>query len=205
MTILQNAEEPSTPPEVEQEPERVVPNNEITENNVLQHRTVQVQGLPLDWTRLGVNTTNDENGEGTEQQPQPIVLRYPSDVVDTIGMDETELCIVGTAGQKITAIGNDFSRTVNTEMTSLILRSHIIRKMEGLQFFTNLQLLELYDNQIDTLSNLNDGVNGCPGTTLRTLDMSYNTIRDMQPIEFCPNLTELCMLVCSAHRTLSCW
>ena len=193
MTALQNDEETSNHVQ-EEEPEIVTTNNVIAttaaENDPQQDRTVSVQGLPLDWTRLGVNTT-DENGEGMAQK-QPIVLRYPCDVVDSIDMDETELCIVGTAGQKITAIGNDFSRTVNTEMTSLILRSHIIRKMEGLQYFTKLQLLELYDNQIDALSNLNDGVNGCPGITLRTLDMSYNSIRDMQPIEFCPNLQEIC-------------
>jgi Leucine-rich repeat (LRR) protein len=162
-------------------------------NNEDRAPVVQVQDLPLDWTRLGgINTSNNADGEGGSATEHPIVLRYPSDVVDNIDMEETELCIVGTAGQKITVIGNDFSRTVNTEMKSLILRSHIIRKMEGLQYFTNLQLLELYDNQIETLSNLNEGVNGCPGTTLRTLDMSYNSIRDMQPIEFCPNLLELC-------------
>ena len=203
MTALQNAEDPST-----EEPVTTVGMNDnhthidiatATENNAPQQqpRVVQVQGLPLDWTQLGVNNNNnttDTNGtdQQQQQQQQPMVLRYPSDVVDHIGMDETELCIVGTAGQKITVMGNDFSRTVNTEMTSLILRSHSIRKMEGLQYFTKLQLLELYDNQIDTLCNLNDGINGGPGMTLRTLDMSYNSIRDMQPIEFCPNLQELC-------------
>lgn len=191
MTALNNTEDAST-----EEEARVIVTNAANAISQQQQQPqpqqrVQVQGLPLDWTQLGVNTTGD-NGEGTDQH-QPIVLRYPSDVVDSITMEETELCIVGTAGQKITAIGNDFSRTVNTEMTSLILRSHIIRKMEGLQYFTNLELLELYDNQIDALSNLNDGINGCPGMTLRTLDMSYNSIRDMQPVEYCPNLQELCM------------
>ena len=165
--------------------------NATTTEHDSPRQRVQVQGLPLDWTQLGVNTTSGDDNNNSGDHP-PIVLRFPSDVVD-IPMEETELCIVGTAGQKITVIGNDFSRTVNTEMTSLILRSHIIRKMEGLQYFTKLDLLELYDNQIDTLGNLNDGVNGSPGaTTLRVLDMSYNSIRDMQPVQFCPHLQELC-------------
>lgn len=32
---------------------------------------------------------------------------------------------------------------------------------------------------------------GPPGVTLKILDMSYNSIRDMAPVAFCPNLTEL--------------
>jgi hypothetical protein len=143
-------------------------------------RSVQLQGLPLDWTQLGSSSDN-----------LPTVIRYPSDVAE-ISSEETELCIVGTAGQKITFIGNDFSRTVNEEMQSLILRSHLIRKIEGLQYFTNLQLLELYDNQVEALTGLDSGPNGCPGSTLRVLDMSYNEIRDMEPVSLCPNLRELC-------------
>ena len=143
-------------------------------------QTVRVdEALPLDWTRLG-------NPEGA---PQPI--RYPADVAEILP-EETDVCIVGTAGQKITCIGKEFSRTINASMESLILRSHLIKKLEGLQCFTNLQLLELYDNQVDALTGLDEGPNGCPGSTLRVLDMSYNSIRDMQPVSFCPNLQELC-------------
>ena len=64
--------------------------------------------------------------------------------------------------------------------------------MEGLEGMKHLELLELYDNMVDELRNLNDGENGAPGRTLTVLDMSYNVIRDMKPVEFCPNLTELC-------------
>jgi hypothetical protein len=141
--------------------------------------TVQVQGLPLDWTRLG----NVEGGG--------LPIRYPSDVAEILP-EETDVCIVGTAGQKITVIGKDFSRTLNAQMESVILRSHLIRTIEGLQCFTNLQLLELYDNQVDALTGLDEGPNGCPGSTLRVLDMSYNAIREMQPVALCPNLQELC-------------
>ena len=52
-----------------------------------QHQpTVQVQGLPLDWTRLGVNG-GDNREDGTDQPPPPMVIRYPSDVVESIGME----------------------------------------------------------------------------------------------------------------------
>jgi len=51
--------------------------------------------------------------------------------------------------------------------------------------------LELYDNAIDSLDGLNDGDGGVPCKTLHILDMSYNVIRDMGPVQFCPNLVEL--------------
>jgi hypothetical protein len=65
--------------------------------------------------------------------------------------------------------------------------------MEGIGDLKKLELLELYDNMIDELRELNgnDG-DGLPGVGLRVLDMSYNVIRDMGPVQFCPNLKELC-------------
>lgn len=157
-------------------------------------RVVQVQGLPLEWTQMG-------NNSAAEQQQQP-VIRYPCDVMAMEAMDptDTELCIVGTAGQKITHMGPTFFETTPNpaSLTSLILRSHVIRKIEGLQGFINLELLELYDNQVDSLSTcffpMDDG-GCCPGRTLKILDMSYNSIRDMDPVAFCPNLQELCTLL----------
>merc|ERR1712071_556505 len=50
---------------------------------------------------------------------------------------------------------------------------------------------ELYDNSVKALEDLNSGEDGKPGITLNVLDMSYNVIRDMSPVHFCPNLTEL--------------
>jgi hypothetical protein len=142
-------------------------------------RQVQVQqGLPLDWTHVN-------------HQPRPLPVRYPADVAE-ISPEETELVIVGTAGQKITRIGPDFSETVNPATAQLVLRSHMIRTMEGLERFERLELLELYDNQVDELACLADGEGGAPGRTLRVLDMSYNVIRDMAPVQLCPNLQELC-------------
>lgn len=135
--------------------------------------------LPLDWTQMG------------GQQPAP-AIRYPADVAEILPED-TEICIVGTAGQKITNMGPDFSSTVNPKLTQLILRSHLIRTMEGIDKFTALELLELYDNQVDALKGLDSGEGGLPGITIRTLDMSYNVIREMKPIALCPNLQELCM------------
>lgn len=153
---------------------------------MVEQRTVQVHPLPLDWTQMG-GTLSPPNRATTA------VVRYPSDVAELVP-EETEICIVGTAGQKITALGENFSSALShpEQLTRLILRSHVIRTMEGLQHLTHLELLELYDNQVEALSCLNQGVNGAPGITLRILDMSYNVIRDMEPVAFCPNLQELC-------------
>jgi protein phosphatase 1 regulatory subunit 7 len=107
-------------------------------------------------------------------------------------MDHLE--IVGTSGQKVTRMGSDLS-TRYPNLESLVLRSHLIRTMDGLASFKKLEVLELYDNMIDELRDLNNegekGTDGAPGKLLRVLDISYNVIRDMGPVEFCPNLQEL--------------
>ena len=155
-------------------------NNEAMEER--PHAVVQAPNtdLPLDWTQMGA---------GPQEHPAP-QIRYPADVAEILPED-TEICIVGTAGQKITHMGKDFSATVNPNLTQLVLRSHLIRTMEGLEHFANLELLELYDNQVDGLRCLDNG-EGMPGMTLKTLDMSYNVIREMEPVSLCPNLTVLC-------------
>ena len=157
--------------------------NDTNPNVAVQQ--VQVQGLPLDWTQLGTTPGDD------------LPIRYPNQVAE-IDVNDTELCIVGTAGQKITVMGNNFGSTVNPNLTQLILRSHLIRKMEGLENLDKLQLLELYDNQVEALACLET-----PGKTLKTLDMSYNVIRDMAPVSLCPNLQELCTYVCRIARFCS--
>lgn len=159
-----------------------------TEGSTTSPRATAPEPLPLDWTQLG---------EG-----EALPVRFPADVTD-ITPDEDDICIVGTAGQKITFIGSDFSSTVNENMTSLVLRSHLIHKMEGLQHFKCLDLLELYDNQIPELACLDEGEEGKPGNTLRVLDMSYNVIREMQPVSLCPNLQELCKYRDTLHLTSS--
>ena len=140
----------------------------ITDSNKLN--AVVPPELPLDWTQMAT-------------QPRPV--RLPRDVME-YPEDETELCIVGTAGKKITCMGKDLLQSC-PNLESLILRSHLIIDMEGLDLPDNkLELLELYDNQIQALDDLN-----CVGPNLRVLDMSYNVIRDMMPVSICPNLTEL--------------
>ena len=137
--------------------------------------------LPLEWTQL-----NDNNIS------RPI--RYPSDVMD-FPSDETYLEIIGTAGQKITNMGKDLMKQVSPDITHLILRSHLISKVEGIRGMKSLELLELYDNQVEYLDELDGGENQedeGTGFHLKTLDMSYNVIRDMGPVIYCPNLVELC-------------
>jgi len=96
--------------------------------------------------------------------------------------------LVGTSAQKITHLGPDFSSMLHPQLARLILRSHLIADMRGLSSFQALKLLELYDNQIEDLVGLDSAF----GKTLTVLDMSYNVIRDMSPVHFCSNLTELC-------------
>jgi len=138
--------------------------------------------LPLDWTKLGIGNDNDE-----------IPVRFPHEVAEW-SPEDTEVCIVGTAGQKITVLGDDFANAERTnllELTSLVLRSHLIKEMSGLESLPKLETLELYDNMVHSLDE--DSLKGCGRTTLRILDMSYNAIRSMAPVQYCngETLTEL--------------
>ena len=147
-----------------------------------QKKAATTVDLPLEWTQLN---------DGSNLPP----VRYPSDVMEySNDPEETYLEISGTAGQKITKMGNDLYRTCSPNLTHLIFRSHLITKMEGIKQFRHLELLELYDNQVEYLEELGDDESEeqDAGTTLKTLDMSYNVIRDMDPVRFCPNLVEVC-------------
>lgn len=130
--------------------------------------------FPLEWTQLGVKADD------------AMPLRYPHDVAELLPTD-LDICVVGTAGQKITQIPPDFWKLCNPNLETLVLRSHLISKMQGIEGFTKLELLELYDNQVQALECLE-----VPGPKLRILDMSYNSIRDMSPVGLCGNLQELC-------------
>jgi len=164
-------------------------NDENTESAAL---TATPPEMPIEWTKLGGDTSSNS---------RPI--RYPSDVMEiSADPEETYLEIIGTAGQKITHMGKDLDRLCSPNLTHLIFRSHLITKMEGYSNFQKLELLELYDNSIEALDGLdarNDELTdsggekdvGCVGDTLQTLDMSYNVIRDMNPVKLCPNLVEL--------------
>lgn len=140
-------------------------------------KTVTPPVIPTDWAQMAC----------ADKAP---VIRYPTDVAGPEVWDANEtdtIILVGTSGQKITNLGPDFGTTLNPQLAKLILRSHLLSKMEGLQSFQNLELLELYDNQIEALEGLEPF-----GATLRVLDMSYNVIRDMTPVQTCPHLEELC-------------
>lgn len=151
-----------------------------------------ITGMPLDWTKMGVCA--DES----------IPLRYPHDVTEW-SVEDTEISVVGTAGQKITVLGTDFETSseeegreqvsnapnrTNPNLKTLILRSHLIKDMSGLGSLKHLETLELYDNMVQSLNE--ESLMGC-GQSLHVLDMSYNAIRDMGPVRHCSsvNLTEL--------------
>jgi len=183
------------------------PTSEIMQSeDQIQQKKAVVAPLPLEWTRMA------ECAENIDQNPANIV-RYPWDVTD-IDPNETELTIVGTAGEKITRMGSNLHTKVSPNMTQLVLRSHLIRTMEGIGQLKHLELLELYDNQIDELRELDGSIgssnddklvekeeedekkeksisDGLPGKNLRVLDISYNAIRDMGPVSVCSNLQEL--------------
>lgn len=139
--------------------------------------------LPLDWTKMGT-------GHAAEDV---MPIRYPHEVA-IWSLEDTDVCIVGTAGQKITMLGDDFSdpeRTNLFELTSLVLRSHLLKDMSGIGSLPKLETLELYDNMVQALDE--ESLKGCGRTTLRILDMSYNAIRSMAPVQYCSGetLTEL--------------
>ncbi|KAG5176711.1 hypothetical protein JKP88DRAFT_202902 [Tribonema minus] len=110
------------------------------------------------------------------EAPRPIVT--PGDVVELVpGMQD--IYIVGTVDGfgKVTKITG-----LEPELT---LRSCLIEKMENLETLTELERLELYDNQILTLADLT------PFKKLRILDMSYNLIKSTAAAAACPLLEEL--------------
>ena len=155
-----------------------------------------VPPLPLDWTKMA------ECNEEEDISPAD-AIRYPWDVMELPlppDQSETHLTIVGTAGQKITRMGGNLCEYVSQNLTHLVLRSHLIRTMEGVSKLKHLELLELYDNMIDEITDLSTGElvdngdeedDGLPAKNLRVLDISYNVIRDMNPISQCLNLQEL--------------
>ncbi|KAL7453795.1 hypothetical protein ACHAWC_008124 [Mediolabrus comicus] len=175
-----------------------------------------VPPLPLDWTKMAECNEGDD-----EENISPAdAIRYPWDVMELpLPPDNTEthLTIVGTAGQKITRMGRNLHEYLSCNLTHLVLRSHLIRTMEGVSKLKHLELLELYDNMIDELNlndltpksssdddenengndaekednNDDDDDDGLPARNLRVLDISYNVIRDMNPISQCLNLQEL--------------
>lgn len=142
--------------------------------------------LPMDWTKQGINNNNNK-GDGDDDHHVEIAIRYPTDVTDISKDDDLDIIIIGTAGQKITNIGPDFYKYVNPALETLVLRSHLITKMEGLDNLPSIHLLELYDNQINELNCLQS-----LSQSLIVLDISFNVIRDMKPVEHCIHLEELC-------------
>jgi protein phosphatase 1 regulatory subunit 7 len=109
----------------------------------------------------------------------------PQDVVDyELDPSDDHLAIIGTAGKKVTTIGG----LEKLDLRILVLRSHLIRKMEGLAEQVNLETLELYDNAVD---GLEDAESMARFTKLQVLDISFNSIRDMAPVAPLTTLTEL--------------
>lgn len=115
-----------------------------------KQRQAVVAPLPLEWTRMA------ECSEDIDKNPANIV-RYPWDVID-IDPNDTELTIVGTAGQKITRMGRELHTKISPNITNLCFRSHLIRTMEGIGQLKHLEILELYDNQIDELRELDGSI-----------------------------------------------
>mmetsp|Transcript_2371 Transcript_2371/g.2649 ORF Transcript_2371/g.2649 Transcript_2371/m.2649 type:complete len:417 (+) Transcript_2371:104-1354(+) len=165
------------------------PNNSMESANDKEETQKPVQKivippeLPLEWTKLG------EQVDSSNSHP----IRYPSDVME-FDVDQDYLEIIGTSGQKITHMGKDLMKQVSPSITHLIFRSHLITRMEGIKGLNKLEVLELYDNQVESLEELVDEdeeQSNWTGFNLKTLDMSYNVIRDMNPVKFCPNVVEL--------------
>lgn len=124
------------------------------------------------------HSDNDE-----AESPIPPIERVvtPHDVA-AIAEDDEVIYIVGTRGQKVTQIrGLEGMK----RLRDLVLRSCLIRDMQGVEVLSSLHKLELYDNAIESLCGLTTLSN------LRVLDMSYNSVRDMSPVAACPLLEEI--------------
>ena len=83
--------------------------------------------MPLDWTRV----SRQNCAEGEEEKAE---IRLPMDVVEEeahamFGEGQEDLVLVGTSGGKINKIGGLGHMK---SLTNLILRSHLITTMEGL-------------------------------------------------------------------------
>ena len=125
-------------------------NNDSNDDKDEPKKQAVLAPLPLEWTKMA--SCPDDTS------PSPAdTIRYPWDVMELPDSDTDMkyLEIVGTSGQKVTRMGSDLSlRYPNIE--SLVLRSHLIRTMDGLAKFRKLEVLELYDNMIDELRDLNN-------------------------------------------------
>jgi len=188
-----------------------VDNNNNTTTRQIGGTTVT--GLPLDWTQMG---PGGAAGAGDHEAPP---IRYPLDVAGTkapsnnstedakaaddneelvLDVTDGELVLVGTAGQKITNLGANFGQILLrslqkyndgniTFLKKVIVRSHLVSIMEGMEDLPEgLELLEMYDNQLQGLILTPNF-----SSTLTVLDVSYNAIRDMEPVKHCPHLQEL--------------
>ena len=159
-----------------------------------QQRTTAVLSppLPLDWTQ-GASLFCPEAAANNSRDEGGAVVRYPWDVVTTDyhhgGNDnadadwlrhETRVTLVGTAGRKITHMGRDLHARLSPDITHLVLRSHLIRKMEGgMDKLLELRVLELYDNQIDEL-NFFDAATAATTTTTTTTVANDDTTTDYE-------------------------
>lgn len=127
---------------------------------------------------------SDGEKESEDQLSLPPVERNicPKDV-STIDDDDDSIFIVGTHGNKVTRLSN--LENMN-KLKVLTCRSCLIGSMDGIvENHSTLHKLELYDNHIQKLTNLEHLKN------LVILDMSYNAVRDMKPVEVCVHLEEL--------------
>jgi protein phosphatase 1 regulatory subunit 7 len=126
---------------------------------------------------------NENNNESEYKGPADRIV-LPLDVLNEIPpADEDMIYIIGTRGEKVTKIAN-LEQYKNT-LKDLILRSNLISSMEGIDELTKLTKLELYDNQLEEISHINQL------TLLTILDLSFNSIRTMAPVAACPLLEEL--------------
>lgn len=150
----------SKPPSEPSEPPSASDGDAAKENTFAQPvvKKVVPPTIPLDWTRMNK----------CEEQSPADAIRYPWDVV-IIDPNETYCEVVGTAGMKITRMGSDLQSHISPDTTDIVLRSHLIRKMEGIKGLKKLELLELYDNMVDSLSidELGGDEEGLPGKNLR--------------------------------------
>ena len=124
--------------------------------------------------------------EGGEEYVSPADRKVsPLDVLESRPKDgESFVYIVGTLGRKVTYIGDSLDY-LKGSLEDLTLRSNLIKDMDGVENLKLLKRLELYDNQVETITHLDKLAH------LTILDLSFNAIREMGAVSACPLLEEL--------------
>ena len=160
----------------------LINNLSINDNSNNHSNNVIDNDIPVVNDTDNVIDPNDRPDTPEEERKGPANrLVIPSDV-STFEENDEYIYIVGTKDGKVTKIDG---LEKMTKLKELVLRCCLVSSMEGIENLSQLEKLELYDNQLERISHIETY------KSLTILDISFNCIRDMSPVRNCPMLIEL--------------